>query len=158
MFLFLGFILYVWPVLRALRVFTHPELCVTFTRHPMYVNRGFYITPTVIHLPVDGCSNEYVRQMKRLIENLGDSAPFIPGSKHVPNARPKRFAVTAIVAGLAALLSTVSMGNGISNSVDLSKLKETVQFLEKNQARISVDLAESTQELMRMKTEHNNVY
>ena len=124
----------------------------------MYVNRGFYITPTVIHLPADGCQDEYVRQMRKLIKNLGGSTPFIPDTKHVPNTRPKRFAVTAIVAGLAALLSTVSMGNGISNSVDVSKLKETVQFLEKNQARISVDLAESTKELMRMKTEHSNVY
>ena len=88
---------------------------------------------------------------------MGQTSLTIPESKHISN-RPKRFAFTAFVAGLAALLSTVSMGTGISNVVDLTKIEETIHHLESNQAKISIELSELTRDLLEMKTDHHNVF
>ena len=150
-------IAFLWLGGNALRVFPHVNRCVTFVEHPLYLDRGVYITPTIIEIPSNGCADEYVKRLKHLLDYLSDDSLTVPASEHAPNThgRTKRFA-SLVLGGLSTILATISLGTGISSAVELDKLKETVTFIENHQDKISFELATLTARVLELTTEHHN--
>ena len=139
-----------------MRTFTHPSLCVSFTEHPLYLDLGLYIQPTVIQISPMGCPDSYVSRLQNLIEIVRDPTVDLPHSQLV--SRPKRFALTgaAFVAGIAALIATIGAGTGLSNRIDLEELTDTVGYIKENQEKITFELNQLTQSVMEMNTVHHN--
>ena len=143
--------------LASTRLWNHENLCLSFAETPLYLDKGIYIVPLVVQLPKRGCTEEYSRRLSLLIQQL--DTPFIPASQFVPNARRiKRTPIPVIIAGLATLFSTISIGSGISNAVRIDDLAKTVSFIESNQEKISFRLSTMAQQLVEMKTEHSNSF
>ena len=143
----------------SLEVFTHPKLCLAYTRHPLFYDKGLFITPTLIKLPELGCSDEYVLRLKRLIEYLSSPSQSVPASVHVSEpVRRKRLAFVPVLVGLASVLSTIAMGSGISNAVDIHGLTDAVSFITENQKRINFELNELTASVLELQTAHHNSF
>ena len=145
------------PVVLALRILPHPLFCLTFHEKEMYVDKGVFITPTVISLPKNGCTDRYAARLKHLIEYL-DSPLQVPESLPASGGRPKRFAFAVIASGLAALFSTMNLGVGISNAVDVDRLSETVSYIQSNQEEISFKLNSMTETVLELTAEHHNSF
>ena len=92
-----------------------------------------------------------------MIEYL-DSPTSVPESQVVAHGRPKRFAAVALATGLAAFLSMVNMGVGISNSVDIRRLTETISYIQENQENITFKLNKITEAVLELTTEHHNSF
>ena len=140
-------------------VFTHPKLCLAYTRHDLYYDKGLYITPTVIKFPEIGCVDQYVLRLRKLIEYLSSPVDSVPASVHASESvRHKRFAFIPMLVGLASVLSTVAMGSGISNAVNIRELSDTVSYIGENQKQISFQLDELTSSILELQTSHHNAF
>ena len=139
------------------RTFTHPTLCLSFTESPLFVDRGLFITPVVLRLPPQGCVKEYELRLRQLIEYLDDSL-LVPASHHVSGSeRPKR-AAFAVVTALASLFSTLAIGSGISNTVQISKLAETVSYITSNTETIVFELDRIKKTIIELQSAHFNSF
>ena len=123
----------------------------------MFSDKGVFITPTVISFPKNGCTKQYAARLKHLLEYL-DSPLQIPASLPASNGRPKRFAFAAVASGIAALFSTLNLGVGISNAVDVDRLTETVTYIQTKQEEISFKLNEMTESVLELTAEHHNSF
>ena len=130
---------------------THPTLCLSFTETPLYLDQGIFISPLVVQLPSMGCTDTYAKRLMELLHQL--DSPLLPAASH----RNKRFAIP-LISTLAALFSTISMGAGISNSVQLGQLTETIAFIGANQNKIKFELDKLTESVLEMQTAHHNSF
>ena len=139
------------------KISSHPTFCLAFEQQRLYINKGIYISPLVVQLPNSGCVEEYAAKLKALIHQL--DAPLIPPAIHVPSiGRHKRMVMLGVISTLAALLSTASMGTGISHSVRMDGLAESITFIRDNQQKIVFELNSLTESVLEMQTAHRNTF